>query len=131
MAGMGALGDAGAGDACVVLLLQLRDVALVQVVLARCLRAGGDELEGDGGGKHVDSVMTIHWHYPWAVIGYWNEDAACAAFVLTHYDFNSHRCQTGNADPIARMEAQREPERNPKRDRRCWPPLRGVKPTRI
>ena len=64
MAGMGHVGHAASGNLRLVLLLELGDVLLVQVDLARGLRAGRDERERNGGGEHVDAAMTIHWHYP-------------------------------------------------------------------
>ena len=64
VAGVGHLGHAAGGDLGLVLLLELGDVALVQVDLARRLCAGRDEGQRDGCGEHVDSAETIHWHYP-------------------------------------------------------------------
>ena len=64
MAAVGHVGHALGGDPGLVLLLELGDVALLQVDLARRLGAGRDERQRDGGGEHVDSAMTIHWHYP-------------------------------------------------------------------
>ena len=64
MARMGHLGHAAGCDGGLVLLLELGDVALLQVDLARRLGTSRNERERNGGGEHVDSAMTIHWHYP-------------------------------------------------------------------
>ncbi len=61
-------GTALGGDGNVVLLLELVQVLLLQVDLARCLCPGRDERQDDGGGKAVETAL-IHWRVPLTLIG--------------------------------------------------------------
>ncbi len=104
-------GTALGGDGNVVLLLELVQVLLLQVDLARCLCTGRDERQDDGGGKAVETAL-IHWRVPLTLIG-WRPPEAAAWRTGTNFPLG--RPETSPVDHSASRKSPQEAEPNPKR----------------